>query len=398
MVTLQTADNALKEVYLGVVTDQLNTSINPLLAKINQTTSDVWGKEIRKLAPYGINGGIGAGDEDGSLPSAAGNNYAQFVLELKNLYGKIEISDKAIRASQNSAGAFVNLLNAEMEGLIKASSFNFGRMLYGDGTGILAKISNNTATTLTLDSVTNIIEGMVVDIVKTDGTVYSGGSSVRITSINRSTKVATINTTLTAEALKSTEDTSYAICVQGSYGKELTGLSAIFKDSGTLYGLDRSLYSWMIPYIKNIKTSTQTTDISDIIMQTAIDQLDEVSDSKVDFIVCSAGVKRNYQEYFNSYRTNVDIMELTGGYKAISYNGIPVVSDRFVKPNTMYLLNTKQFNLHQLCDWQWLEGEDGRVIKQTQNKPTYTATLVKYADIICDQPSGQAMIEGITES
>lgn len=398
MVTLQTADNALKEVYLGVVTDQLNTSINPLLAKINQTTSDVWGKEIRKLAPYGINGGIGAGDEDGSLPSAAGNNYAQFVLELKNLYGKIEISDKAIRASQNSAGAFVNLLNAEMEGLIKASSFNFGRMLYGDGTGILANISNNTATTLTLDSVTNIIEGMVVDIVKTDGTVYSGGSSVRITSINRSTKVATINTTLTAEALKSTEGTSYAICVQGSYGKELTGLSAIFKDSGTLYGLDRSLYSWMIPYIKNIKTSAQTTDISDIIMQTAIDQLDEVSDSKVDFIVCSAGVKRNYQEYFNSYRTNVDIMELTGGYKAISYNGIPVVSDRFVKPNTMYLLNTKQFNLHQLCDWQWLEGEDGRVIKQTQNKPTYTATLVKYADIICDQPSGQAMIEGITES
>ena len=160
MVTLQTADNALKEVYLGVVTDQLNTSINPLLAKINQTTSDVWGKEIRKLAPYGINGGIGAGDEDGSLPSAAGNNYAQFVLELKNLYGKIEISDKAIRASQNSAGAFVNLLNAEMEGLIKASSFNFGRMLYGDGTGILANISNNTATTLTLDSVTNIIEGL----------------------------------------------------------------------------------------------------------------------------------------------------------------------------------------------------------------------------------------------
>ena len=91
MVTLQTADNALKEVYLGVVSEQLNTSINPLLARINQTTSDVWGKEIRKLAPYGINGGIGAGDEDGNLPSAAGNNYAQFVLELKNLYGKRHI-------------------------------------------------------------------------------------------------------------------------------------------------------------------------------------------------------------------------------------------------------------------------------------------------------------------
>ena len=45
-----------------------------------------------------------------------------------------------------------------------------------------------------------------------------------------------------------------------------------------------------------------------------------------------------------------------------------------------------------------LKGEDGRVIKQTQNKPTYTATLVKYADIICDKPSGQAMLTGIKES
>ena len=140
MVTLSTADNALKQVYLGVVSNQLNTNINPLLARINQTTSDVWGKEIRKLAPYGINGGIGAGSEDGPLPSSASNSYAQFVLSLKNLYGKIELSDKAIRASENSTGAFVNLLNDEMEGLIKSSAFNFGRMLYGDGTGLLAKL------------------------------------------------------------------------------------------------------------------------------------------------------------------------------------------------------------------------------------------------------------------
>lgn len=402
MVTLQTADNALKEVYLGVVADQLNTSVNPLLAKINQTTSDVWGKEIRKVAPYGINGGIGAGDEDGSLPTPAGNNYAQFVLELKNLYGKIEISDKAIRASQSSAGAFVNLLNAEMEGLIKASTFNFGRMLYGDGTGVLATISENGTDTVTVDSTRNLIEGMVVDIInKSTGTVNTKGAGKRIVSINRNEKTVKLaGVSLTADELKVSESqtTQYALCVQGSYGKEITGLDAIFKNTGSLYGLNRSNYNWMTPYIKDITANTEKKNISDVIMQTAIDELDEIAGSKVDFIVCSAGVKRNYQEYLNSYRSNIDVMELAGGYKAISYNGIPVVSDRFVKPNTMYLLNTKEFNLHQLCDWQWLEGEDGRVIKQNQGKPTYSATLVKYADIICDHPAGQAMIEGIKES
>ena len=89
-------------------------------------------------------------------------------------------------------------------------------------------------------------------------------------------------------------------------------------------------------------------------------------------------------------------MDLAGGYKAISYAGIPVVSDRFIADDTMYLLNTKEFTLHQLCDWQWLEGEDGRIIKQKQGYPVYNATLVKYADLICDKPSGQAKLTGIT--
>ena len=395
MVTLTTADSALKEVYLGVLSNQLNTSINPLLAKINQTTADVWGKEIRKLAPYGLNGGIGAGTEDGNLPSSAGNNYAQFVLSLKNLYGRIEISDKAIRASESSAGAFVNLLNAEMDGLIKASAFNFGRMLYGDGSGKLASITENTTTTVTVDSVKNLMEGMVVDIIEDeDGTQASNGKSLRIKSIDRTNKIVSFETaSFTASAFK----TGYSLCVQGSYNNEITGLGAIFKSSGTLYGLDRNSYSWMVPYIKDIK-STSTTNISEVVMQKAIDELEETADSKVDFIVCSAGVKRNYQSYLSSYRSNVDVMNLEGGFKAISYNGIPVVSDRFAPENTMFLLNTSEFNLHQLCDWSWLEGEDGRVIKQTLGKPTYQATLVKYADIICNKPSGQAKITGISES
>ncbi|MBQ8468679.1 MAG: phage major capsid protein [Clostridia bacterium] len=398
MVTLTTADNALKEVYLGVVSNQLNTSINPLLAQIKQTTADVWGKDIVKLAPYGLNGGIGAGTEDGELPAAGGNNYAKFVLTLKNLYGKIDISDKAIRASENSAGAFVNLLNSEMEGLIKASSFNFGRMLYGDGTGVVATISANTTSAITVDRVANLMEGMIVDAVDAStGVAVSGATGMRIVSIDRANKIVVVDKTLTANALA-----AKALCVQGSYGKELTGLGAIFKSTGSLYGLNRATYGWLVPYMKDITTGTgesaTTTQIDDIVIQTAIDTLEEDYDSKVDFIVCSAGVKRNYQYYLANYRSNIDVMELAGGYKAISYNGIPVVSDRFAPANTMYLLNTKEFNLHQLCDWKWLEGEDGRVIKQNAGRPTYSATLVKYADIICNKPSGQAMITGIKES
>ena len=50
MVTMTSADNALKSVYLGAVSEQLDTAINPLLAKIQRSTADVWGKEVRRLA------------------------------------------------------------------------------------------------------------------------------------------------------------------------------------------------------------------------------------------------------------------------------------------------------------------------------------------------------------
>lgn len=47
---------------------------------------------------------------------------------------------------------------------------------------------------------------------------------------------------------------------------------------------------------------------------------------------------------------------------------------------------------------RWLEDDNGKVIKQVANKPVYTATLVKYADLICDRPAGQGVISGITEA
>ena len=77
MVTLTSAESALKNVYLGVVANQLNVRANPLLAKIKRTSKDVWGKSIKKLAPYGINGGIGAGSETSTLPTSTGNSYVQ---------------------------------------------------------------------------------------------------------------------------------------------------------------------------------------------------------------------------------------------------------------------------------------------------------------------------------
>lgn len=384
MVTTQTADNVLKSYYLSAVTDQLNKSVNPFLAQIKQTASDVWGRDVRKAVRVGLNGGIGAGTETGTLPEAAGNRYEQFVSTLKNLYGTIEISDKAIRASKSNEGAFVDLLNDEMRSLVESASCNFGRMLFGDGTGAIAKVTGSSGTVYTCDSVDNLAEGMVVDMYN-DTTKLIDGK--RITNVDRKTKKVTIG----GAAVTLAAGDSANFYIHNSKDMEITGLKAIF-DSANLYGVSRSGNAWLDPYKEDsVGTLTEAA------LQKAIDTVEERSGSRVNFIVTSPGVRRAFFNTLSAYR-QIDTMELEGGFRAISFNGIPIVADRFCQKNTMYLLNTEDFGLHQLCDWQWLEGEDGKVLKQLSDKPVFRATLVKYAELMCYRPAGQARLSGITEA
>lgn len=388
MVTLETADSALKSFYLDAVADALDVKANPFLAQIQKTTSDVVGKDVKKLVRIGVNGGISAGSETGDLPTASSNDYAEFVVGLKNLYGKIEISDKAIRASANNEGAFVNLLNDEMQGLVKSASYNFGRMLFGDGTGKVAQVATIMGDNeITLDTITGLEEGMIVDFYTASGAAISAAKGRKIIGMIRDARIiivdgGTLNTTIVPAGS--------GVYIQSSKDYEITGLGAIFSDS-ELYGMDRDK-SFMRPLIDD-----DVGEISEGKIQQTIDLVEEYSGSKINFIICSWGVRRAIVDYMRQYSIMLPTTELAGGFTALTFNGIPVIADKFCPKGTMYLLNTNDFKLHQLCDWQWLEGEDGKILKQVPGKPVYTATLVKYAELLCERPYGQARLGGIVE-
>ena len=134
------------------------------------------------------------------------------------------------------------------------------------------------------------------------------------------------------------------------------------------------------------KTAANLTDVT---IQSAIDSVEEVAGSAADFIVCSSGVKRAYQDYLITNRSNIDVMNLQGGYKAISYNGIPVVgTDSLPKERCIYSI-LPIFICISCATGGGSKATTAKVIKQVANKPLYTATLVKYADMICDRPIGR---------
>ena len=386
MLNANNADKILRTVYLDVIANQLDTGTSPFFNMVNKGSEDIYGKEVASPASFGINGGIGCADDDADLPTASSSEFLSFRAPIVNIFGNIEISDKVLRASQTSAGSFVNLLNNEMESLLKAAKFNFARMLFQDGSGTLGKITGTSSaasggtTTIYLDSVKNVIEGMIVDVVKSKSVVSAGH---RITYVDRVAK--TVKVTGTVSDLTA----GNVLSLQGSYGNELYGLPYLYASSSeivSLYGNVRSALSYLMP-----STKTVTSFTGDVIQET-LDDIEERSGGNINLIIAGYDMRRKYLTSLQSGRMNVDYMNLDGGFKTMSYNGIPFYADRFVPEKTVHFVNTDDFKLQQLGDWSWIEGDGGRILRQLDNKAAYGATLVKYANLICVRPIGQAKL------
>ena len=395
MISLQTAEHALKTYYLSAVKDQLDKKVSPFLAMIEQTENDISGGEFVKLVVNGYKFGVGAGTETGFMPKAGANQYGQIRLPLKNLFGRFEISDKAVRASQNSAGAFVNLLNAELEGLIRAAKVNMARMIAGDATGRLARILTVSGNALVLDPTEAAVvhAGMTVDVRDNSGSTIVAGAFIQRV-VRNETGELLAELTGGSGSLSNVQCGHIIVSADFAPEHELTGLGRIFSEdfSTPLYGLDRIENPWLNP-----KNCSAGCGIDVSAMQDAFDHVEMNSGATPDIILCGYGARRAYIRHAkNSNVLNTNPMELDNGHKAITFCGVPMVADKFIRSDSMYFINSKDFKMHRLCDWRWLEGDGGSVLKQKQNEAAYTATLVKYAELVCDNPGAQAFITGIS--
>lgn len=381
MITLNSAESALKSYYLEAVSAQLD-NISPFMAAIEKSSEGVYGKDVKFTIIKQGNDGVFACNEDDDLPSAYQNDYCSITVPLKNFYGTIEISDKVIRAANAEAG-FIDVLNAEMEGLVSNAKDTMSRMVTGLPDRKLAVItgipeSNVKANTSTIYY---LKAGMTVSVYKKDGTPISMAS--RIKSVDKKTGAVEF----TSPLFNTTTDITGAyIRSNTEEGTELTGIYDVLLGD-TLYGMERENNSFLTPYQTVIED-----DLSEDAILSALDKMEE-DGCKPDMILCSFKMRRQIVALLSKNKSVVNTTELDGGFSAVTFNGIPVVADKFVAEGYLYFVNTEDFGIRQLCDWEWLEDEGGKILKQIPGKAAYSATLVKYAELICTKPWKQGVAQ-----
>ena len=385
MISLQTADNVLKSYYLDAVKDALDNKTSPLLAMVERTSENVYGKDVKKIVRVGVSGGIVAGTETGNLPSADSSTCLQLTATLKNLYGTIEISDKAIRAAQGNEGAFVNILNAEMEHLLNSAKYNLSRMAMGAGKGLLSYGVKEDAKSMKLENAAGAQVGMRVKIAYVNGQPVEEGVR-KIVAVNHFTGSVTFD----GEDLPIPKDESCMVKVVAD-AEELTGVKTIF-GNGNIYGLTEEEFKMIAPFEECLEGYI-TFDK----MQEVIDRIEQASGTVPNLIICSWGVRRALMRHCSDMGVTLPTIQLESGHTAISFNGIPVVVDRFCQKGDMFFLNTNDIKLYQLGDWEWMESDDGKILHQVPGKPVYSATLVKYAELVFERPNTMARLTDICE-
>ena len=375
--------NALKYWYLEGLRHQYNEVASAFLAQLERTQEHVEGYKIKMALSYGTTGGIGMRSDVGTFPTVNPRKFLQAEWETLNCFIKIQISDKAIQASRSSRGAFIAALTHDMEKAEKDGKRDYSRQVMGDGTGLLGTVTAVSSAanvhTCTLDSAKWFTEGMFIDAYTT---ATKDTSEAEVTSVDKDLNKIVFTSTTAPEV-------GDLIYMAGNRDAELTGVKKVLTKDNTLYGIDRSANKWFNPTVKAVNG-----EISEIKIQEGIDDAEDEAGNKIDFLIAEKGVKRAYQNLLAAMKTITNTLELKGGHSALSFNGIPLVGDKYCPSGELEAFSLANWKMYEMADWDWMD-EDGKIIFRNTNTPVYNAVMRKYADLGCDLPKGQISFTGI---
>ena len=396
---LNTISQILKEQYLPVLKNGISREPSPFLEMVKKVPLTS-GDKITAVAPYGINGGFGFGSDGDATPVAGAREYKRFEVEPVNMYVDIRISDKTVKLA-NDGGALIDALDDEVSGSYEAAKWNVGRALFGDGSGVLTKLKDQTFpdvvggfTHVPVLTTASLVEGLAVDLytyptaASTSPVLENTNKALRIKSINRVENIVVLDG-LCAQGSKSDRAGTYGfLVVQGSYNKELTGLKAIFDDTVTsLYGYDKSENDFLCPL--SVDAEEQLTDQ---VIYDAVKKAYDYRNSKIDLVMLGDDAFKAYQKYMRENNVVIcDKATFTGGasgYKVMVGNRtVTVINEKLVPEKEAWCVDTSAFLFAHL-DFDFCDYGSSGIFQLVPGTSYYRALLASYGNLLCKNPGG----------
>jgi hypothetical protein len=400
---LSTLSDILKEYYLGPVAEQLNNEVL-LLSRLNAKSEDLVGKRAYVPLHTSRSGGIGARAEAASLPTAGNQDYDKAVYDLKYLYGRVQVTGPSMAKTKNEAGAFLQALKGELDGVRNDLQKDLARQVYAKGEAIICDCGTTTSsTTVTLGSdgkeairKGQLYIGMIIDIGST-ANVDNVAAGVQITAVDYTNGTITISgsavsTTSSHRVFRAGAGVDNGVLATGSRSNEVDGLRRIVS-------VGQEAFGEIDPAAKPFWDNKRITSVGAI----ALDDLQQglnlirLEGGRPSVIVTSLGVQR---EIFNLLDQNVRYVDpesynYVAGFQTIEYAGLPVIADIDAPYGNLYMLDESTIKVFSDQDWHFLDA-DGQTLRQVAGYDAFEAVMTRYMNLGVTKRNNHAVLSGIT--
>jgi len=398
----------MKNFYLGPVKDQLNNEI--LIHQLLGVSSENLEGLAAKLPLHNArSGGVGSRGELELLPSAGNQGYAQASFDLAYHYGRAQVSGQSIHKTRSSAGAFLQAMKSELDGLRDDLALDFARQVYGPGD---AKVETCGVTsgsvTVVLASAEAISKGflyinMLIDI-GTLANPISVAQARTVTDINLATPSITIS-----GATVTTAGTDF-IFRSGNAGPSTTyvnkemdaGLQKILATAANTVGGINAAGAGNSYWDSLRNTTGGVISLSTLMREWNRSAAQGAKQNDVVAVTTPGIVRRLFETAdFKALVQFVNTNEFKGGFTEVSFaaNGTPIrlYPDRLAPWGKVLIPDKKHIKLFSPADWDFL-SKDGLTIRWVADYDAFQVALFRYANMGVDRRNTSNLVSGITDT
>lgn len=260
------------------------------------------------------------------------------------------------------------------------------RQGYGIGTGEIAKVNVDPSTGTTVNVDNPMVGKDATDYIEVGNILRFGATAADIGTVASITDGDTFELTAGVSDIDDNDAIYIAqSATQSNKDYEMMGLKGLIDDStnvATLQGLLRSTYIWWKSYVND---NTSQRSLTDALLHTTY--LEGQKKGNTDFIVTSFDVVSAYGQLLTPDRRYANVnMDLNGGFKAVEFNGLPMVADYDAPYDEAYFIDKSVLSIEDLSPISFLK-EDGSILDRSATTPAWNATLKYYANLAISAPN-----------
>lgn len=379
---------------------------NALLKRLPRDSTRVEGKNVVFPIHTDDSTGVAALGGDGLLPEAGTESYLRYSFGVKHLYVRMKFDGITMDATRTQLASWLKVVESEAKAKANILARQRQRMYHNDGSGRYAEISAGSAglgaaisaagaytlvipqdiesaSTCTSTPTRFLKVGQIVAFCDDAGVWHGTGiiDVVTATTIEFSSVQAGAANVAAGDYVVSAPQSGVTLALKDlGYRNEPMGLAGILQDSDVestaatpvdFQGIDGA-NTWHRANVLSNGGVLRPLTLS--LMDQAWTRSIEIGDAVPTIVWASFPLVRAYADLLIADRRFVGTKTFDGGYDGLDYNNVPLLADRDIYNNRLYLLDETDLRMYVMSDPTWM-NYDGSIYHRLTDKDAYQATM-----------------------